>query len=275
ADATAADMKDPANWPSDPRYGYQTGDPGERYSGQWPFYSFIPDRSPGAPPVRKGETAAGMSIDLAWRHTIGDDRVVISSGNAILVDKGEAPNRNDLPEFATVVGDDASGADPSLTQSVTLKGLTIDNPQDVDWFRFTLDSDAPDGAQILLSSASNLDGLSLELFEVAGDGSTTPVGEFAVQVSQDATEAGGGHSTLATAYKFEDENAVQNLFRIRGLTIHQGPVGDDHGDVDYFSFTLTEEGGEDDKVGLLKAQQSDLLKLEILDKDGEVIDDEQ
>jgi MYXO-CTERM domain-containing protein len=77
-DATAEDMKDPANWPNDPSYGYVPGKVGTSKSGQWPFYSFVPDRSPGAPKVRPGETAAGMSIDLAWRHTIGDDAVVIA-----------------------------------------------------------------------------------------------------------------------------------------------------------------------------------------------------
>ncbi len=74
----STDMADSACWPDDPGYGYVAGRPNERTSGQWPFYSFIPDRSAGAPPMRAGETAAGMSIDLAWRHTMGDDRVVVA-----------------------------------------------------------------------------------------------------------------------------------------------------------------------------------------------------
>ncbi len=76
---TSADMALPENWPSDEFYGYTAASrPNDRFSGQWVFYSFIPDRSPGAPPPRPEEMAAGMSVDLAWRHTIGDDRVLIA-----------------------------------------------------------------------------------------------------------------------------------------------------------------------------------------------------
>ncbi len=78
-DATAEDMKNPDNWPNDPDYGFAVGTTSStRKSGQWELYSFIPDRSPGAQPLRAGETSAGMSVDLAWRHTIGDDRVRIA-----------------------------------------------------------------------------------------------------------------------------------------------------------------------------------------------------
>ena len=77
--ATAQDMKNPDNWPNDPDYGFAVGSTSStRKSGQWELYSFIPDRSPGAQPLRDGETSAGMSVDLAWRHTIGDDRVRIA-----------------------------------------------------------------------------------------------------------------------------------------------------------------------------------------------------
>lgn len=68
---TAADMADPANWPNDPDYGFS-----DDSNGEWPLYSFIPDQQ--TPSVlRPGETAAGMSVDLAWRYTIGDPDVVV------------------------------------------------------------------------------------------------------------------------------------------------------------------------------------------------------
>jgi len=201
----------------------------------------------------------------------GDDKVVISSGSSILVDRGEAPKRNDLSEYATLVADNPAAASPALTQNLTLKGLTMDNPNDVDWFRFTLDSDVtwnpadPGGPRILLSSASDLDGLTLELYRVNPDGSSSAAGTVALEVSQDATEQGAGHNSLATAYEFRDEEAIQNLFRIQGLTIHDGE------DADYFSFTLTETGGEDDRIGLLKVLEGDPLTLEILNASGERI----
>ena len=68
---TSADLADPANWPNDPDYGYS-----DDQSGQWNYWSFLPpQKTPGV--LRPGETAAGMSIDLAWRHTIGDPSVRI------------------------------------------------------------------------------------------------------------------------------------------------------------------------------------------------------
>ncbi len=94
--ATAQDMKDPANWPNDPGYGYATSDrPSQRRSGLWQYYSFIPDRSPGAPPIRPEETASGMSVDLAWRHTIGRHDVLIA-----VLDSGIKWDEDDLIEKA-------------------------------------------------------------------------------------------------------------------------------------------------------------------------------
>ncbi len=95
-DATPATLKDPANWPNDPSYGYRaSARASEREAGQWELYSFLPDRSPGAPPVRGAETAAGMSVDMAWRHTIGDDRVLIA-----VLDSGIKWDERDLLDKA-------------------------------------------------------------------------------------------------------------------------------------------------------------------------------
>ncbi len=78
-DATRADVKDPANWPNDPGYGYVAADKAsDRRDGQWNLYGFIPDRSKNAPALRADEFASGMSVDLAWRNTIGDPRVKIA-----------------------------------------------------------------------------------------------------------------------------------------------------------------------------------------------------
>jgi Subtilase family/FG-GAP-like repeat/FG-GAP repeat len=118
--ATAADLKNPANWPNDPNYGYNA-DPANPASGQWNLYGFLPDRTPGAPPVMAGETASGMSVDLAWRHTIGDDHVLIAildSGlewddrdliNKVYLNKGELQNH--LPKHAD--GSSCAPLDPS------------------------------------------------------------------------------------------------------------------------------------------------------------------
>ena len=87
--ATPADMVDPANWPNDPDYAY-----GPDNNGQWNYYSFIPEPSGSIKP-RPEETASGMSIDLAWRYTIGDPRTVI-----LITDSGIEWDKDDLLDKA-------------------------------------------------------------------------------------------------------------------------------------------------------------------------------
>ena len=82
-DATPEDFADGTHGPPDP--GYRR---------TWQYLSYLPEREDGAPPVRSEEKASGMSVDLAWRHTIGDDRVriaVLDSG--IKWDHGELLDR--------------------------------------------------------------------------------------------------------------------------------------------------------------------------------------
>lgn len=77
--AACADLKDPANWPNDPGWAPKPGkNSGAGESGAWEFFCWLPDRSPGSPPVRDGETSSGMSVDLAFRYTQGDPRVRIA-----------------------------------------------------------------------------------------------------------------------------------------------------------------------------------------------------
>jgi MYXO-CTERM domain-containing protein len=69
--ATPKDLMDPKYWPNDPGYGFKPDD-----DGQWNFYSFMPPAAEGIT-RRPQETASGMSIDMAWRYTIGDPSVRI------------------------------------------------------------------------------------------------------------------------------------------------------------------------------------------------------
>jgi hypothetical protein len=68
-DATSEDLSDASYWPDDPDYAW-TARRGPTGSGTTTRSS--PSRTST---VRPEETASGMSIDLAWRHTIGDPRV--------------------------------------------------------------------------------------------------------------------------------------------------------------------------------------------------------
>ena len=160
--------------------------------------------------------------------------------------------RNDTVEFAHRLG--------SLAVSTAFTGLTIDSPDDVDWYRFTLANATEAGARLLLSSASELDELALTLFSASNPG--TAVGAAVLQLSPDATDTGGAHDVLESAYRLE---SIAGLARVRGLSIH------DATDVDVFGFTLDQAGAEGDVINLVKASAGDALTLELLDSDGTVL----
>ena len=83
ADTSLTDLANSASWPDDPEYGYSLDSGQPASSGQWWLYSFIPDRAASAPPLRQGETSAGMSVDAAWRYGQGDPSVLL-----VLIDSG-------------------------------------------------------------------------------------------------------------------------------------------------------------------------------------------
>src|SRR5512132_2216044 len=85
-DATPADLAKPENWPNDQGYGYTAS-----HDGQWNMYSFMPDVAHPRP----AETASGMSVDMAWRLTIGDPSVKI-----VVTDSGIKWDEDDLIEKA-------------------------------------------------------------------------------------------------------------------------------------------------------------------------------
>ena len=131
----------------------------------------------------------------------GDDTVRIASGNAILVDKADLGTRNDTAEAATRVGPESG-----LPGSVTLQNLTLDNPADEDWFRFTLS--APADASIIADGSSDLDGLTAALYLVNPDGSTSGVGSYATAISADALDSSTHNDTLADAFRFKTRMSI-------------------------------------------------------------------
>ena len=96
--ATSDDAKNPMFWPDDPDWAYLADpNPAKRKSGQWEYFGFQPDRSPGAPPLRPDEVGkpVGISVDLAWQYTIGDPRVVVA-----ILDSGPKWDEPDLADKA-------------------------------------------------------------------------------------------------------------------------------------------------------------------------------
>ena len=99
----------------------------------------------------------------------GDDRVEILSGNAILTDRAEigAPEgrprgRNDIPQQAFDIDLTNSNVD-----GVILSNLTIDNPRDEDWFRFT-PTGSLGSATFTALGASIDDDLTVSIFNANG-----------------------------------------------------------------------------------------------------------
>ncbi|MEM9070459.1 MAG: S8 family serine peptidase [Myxococcota bacterium] len=90
--ASVEDMRDPANWPDDPSYGFDISGTGESCigdglrcwdntnGGQWNLWSFVPPSLADRDSFRQVETelGAGTWTDMAWTLTTGDRRVLIA-----------------------------------------------------------------------------------------------------------------------------------------------------------------------------------------------------
>ena len=153
--ATSADMADPQNWPNDPEYGFVAASTAkDRKPGLWQYYSFIPTRSEGAPSIRPEETAAGMSVDLAWRHTIGRDDVRIA-----VIDSGINWDSHDLIDKAYLNPGELASHKPTLADGTPCGGtgalagfdcngdgiLSVSDYADTAWLKPEADGSSPKG----------------------------------------------------------------------------------------------------------------------------------
>lgn len=106
-----ADLANPMYWPNDGNYAYSSKD-----DGQWNYYSFIPAPS-GTVMPRPQETASGMSIDAAWRYTIGDPSVVLA-----ITDSGIKWDEDDLLEKAWINFKELANHKPTLADGTACGG---------------------------------------------------------------------------------------------------------------------------------------------------------
>ena len=97
----------------------------------------------------------------------GDDTITIRGGNAILVDQAEYGLHNGLRGRNDFAGQAFPLPLPTSGDDVTVTGLTLDSPTDVDWYEFTLGSAPLVGASIELAKASRDDDLTMSLFRAA------------------------------------------------------------------------------------------------------------
>jgi len=202
------------------------------------------------------EITVGPTVQTSvWADAgAGDDKVVIQPGTVALPDKTEQHDRNDTTDHAFTLS-----AEP-IAATTLFKGLTIDNPDDVDWYRFQLASGIAPAAQLLLSSVSEKDGMLMTLFEPATNsvlGALVPAAITRDQLDSD----GRSNNSLETAYEL---SAIANIGKISGLTLHNSA------DVDLFKFTLNETGGTNDSITLRKLDSSQKTVFQLLDASGRV-----
>lgn len=123
-EADRADLKDPANWPDDPSYGYDIEGDGQSCAssaeqvcwsratgGAWNYWSWVPPEAEQVEGFRSEEQqlGAGTWADMAWRETTGDPRVVIA-----VLDSGIEWDNRDLvnQHYINRAELEADGLDP-------------------------------------------------------------------------------------------------------------------------------------------------------------------
>ena len=120
-----------------------------------------------------------------------------------------------------------------VATSTSFADLTIDNPDDVDYYQFTL---APNLTGITIASLTQDDGLTVSVWEQVADEEAWetvggPVARPILFVPDRLDEKEPGNDTAWNAYYVD---AIENVGVLRGLTL------DDQGhDQDWFAFDLT------------------------------------
>ena len=147
----------------------------------------------------------------------------------------------------------------ALASSVVFTGLTVDNPEDQDWYAFRLADNPDPDARLVLTSGSPIDGLGLTIYEVLDGGGLVPVTR-----NQDQLDLKGTNSTPADAWVI---NNITDVSRLTGLTIH------DSLDVDYFRFELPSDATDSDQLGLLASGigEGESVTFQLLGADGQTI----
>ena len=194
----------------------------------------------------------------------GDDHVEILAGNAILVDQTESVGdgaRNDTSDTAYGFSD----ADSPLSTNTTFSGLTIDNPEDKDWYSLLFDAGLGDGngdllhGKIFLRSVAVTDGLKIRLYEQDENGeghlATEPIGKHAGDVCPD--DAGHLH----------DDHEYDQLLLIE--TEHHG--AEDGGEADsHQDAVVVDQEGDDELRKFPMVLHSPKRAPQALEGDGQV-----
>ena len=185
----------------------------------------------------------------------GDDRVEILSGNTLLPDQSEQSHRNDDPETAFDLTTYDGGS--AMVSSRSFTGLTSDNPDNVDFYRFTV---GPDLTRISLNSTSQDDGLTMALLQAD---SLVPVNDVATPpllFVPDSRDANGSSNNIPDDAYFIP--GIEGVGIVRGLTLHQSD------DEDWFKFQLPDLPAEAQARVTLKRLEGGEISLGLCDAEA-------
>src|SRR5262245_15367868 len=121
----------------------------------------------------------------------------------------------------------------ALNRSTKYHGLTLDSPDDTDWYQFTLGANATSG-EFRVESQSSLDEIEVTVYQVV-NGALTRIPNASLLpvsvVTPDLAEQGSGNNSPANAFHL---GALDLLALVTGLSI------DRSADEDWFSFDLND-----------------------------------
>ncbi|MDA8745703.1 PKD domain-containing protein [Rubripirellula amarantea] len=147
----------------------------------------------------------------------GDDRVEYASGTAILVDIADADPRNEVIGDA----DDFSSAFELglISNSVYYEKLTLDSPDDVDWFTFTVDDLTfhPE-AQFVVDSLSDDDRIEFEFYQLNAAGTLDMIAEGDLQPDPASLDTDRKSRTAMRLGEKEFRAGTRVYMRVRSLT---------------------------------------------------------
>lgn len=259
--------------------------------GEGDFLAIIIDALDGDDQVTAGPTVTKN----VWTDAgFGDDRVIYVSGKPILIDQTETSpsGRNDNR-------DAAFNLTPHLSGNTTFTGLTIDNPNDDDWYKFQLPAIPESGAYLKITSISRLDKLSVELVRLIPDAQGQVQEERVSYVGSDVADKIISLAQLTkgtdyylhvwtdrvpTVYEIDcslspagSSEDPQKPTPIEDIASYSSIVGPPLRMADglyqsWFSFRLSEPGRPGDRIGLNVFETSATVTLSLVDDTGRVLE---
>jgi hypothetical protein len=213
-------------------------------NGHWTASVIVPASATNGANAQPANTSLDDLLvdinDALVAEGIEDLVTVLRLGNRIgLATAAIGPNSS--------IGIAASALDPAVTQlrlpmlsavsgsstlvsNVAYTGLTLDHPEDQDWYRFRLA--APGAGQLALHTASENDAPLVDLYQLTNGGpQLLASGTAATAVSADRLDQGvASNDTQGSAFVIP---AIADVALLRGLSI------DTPGDADWFRFALS------------------------------------